>query len=47
MAIREWSRIQNLSDASLERGLAAYDMFVLHDGVGDFDEVYCITNWVS
>ena len=27
-----------MQELSLERGLAAYDMFVLHDGKGDFEE---------
>ena len=41
MAIKEWSRLQNQEDISLERALGAYDMFVLHNREGDFDEV-CI-----
>ncbi|MCJ1414554.1 hypothetical protein MMC32_000881 [Xylographa parallela] len=38
-AIEEWSRLQNQEDISLERALGAYDMFVLHDREGDFDEI--------
>ncbi|MCJ1390840.1 hypothetical protein MMC18_003701 [Xylographa bjoerkii] len=39
MAVREWSRLQAQEDISLERALGAYDMFVLHDREGDFDEI--------
>ncbi|MCJ1378071.1 hypothetical protein MMC17_001167 [Xylographa soralifera] len=38
-AIKEWSQLQNQEDISLERALGAYDMFVLHDREGDFDEI--------
>lgn len=41
MAIQEWSKAQECGNESLERSLAAFDMFVLHDRMGDFEEV-CI-----
>ena len=39
IAIREWTRWQETEELSLERALAAFDMFVLHDRKGDFEEV--------
>ena len=39
MAIEEWAKLKNGDSVSLERALAAYDMFVLHDRDGDFDDV--------
>ncbi len=39
MAIGEWAKLKDGQSAPLERALAAYDMLVLHDREGDFDEV--------
>ncbi|MCJ1398660.1 hypothetical protein MMC11_001861 [Xylographa trunciseda] len=40
MAIKEWLSLQkDEENISLERALGAYDMFVLHDREGDFDEI--------
>ena len=39
MAIKEWLRIHHGKEQSLERALGAFDMFILHDRQGDFDEV--------
>jgi len=39
MAIKEWADLADRAEVSLERALAAFDMFVLHDREGDFDEV--------
>ena len=38
-AVEEWSRLHRGDEVSLERALAAFDMFVLQHGQGDFDEV--------
>lgn len=38
-AIEEWSRLIRGDQVSLERGLGAFDMFVLHDERGDLAEV--------
>ena len=40
MAIEEWAKLKDGDSTSLERALAAYDMFVLHNRDGDFDDVY-------
>ena len=39
IAIKEWAKLKDRQDVSLERALAAYDMFVLHDREGDFNDV--------
>jgi F-box protein 21 len=39
LAIEEWSRLRNRQSVTLERALSAFDMFVLHERYGDFDEV--------
>ena len=39
MAIKEWVRIKDGEEVSLEKALTAFDMFVLHGRKGDFDEV--------
>jgi len=44
MAIKEWADLADRADVSLERSLAAFDMFVLHDREGDFDEVFLCIN---
>ena len=40
MAIKEWVKLNNGQATSLERALAAFDMFVLERRKGDFNEVY-------
>ena len=42
MAVKEWLKLMDARSTSLERALAAYDMFVLHDRDGDFDDV-CVS----
>ena len=42
MAIKEWFRIRHGKEQSLERALGAFDMFILDDRRGDFDEVQAI-----
>ena len=39
MAIKEWVKLNNDQSTSLERALAAFDMFVLEKRKGDFNEV--------
>lgn len=39
MAIREWVKLYNGDVVPLERALAAFDMFVLHERGGDFHDV--------
>lgn len=39
MAINEWVKLKDGKPVSLERALAAFDMFVLHGRKGDFNEV--------
>ena len=39
MAINEWVKLNNGQGTSLERALAAFDMFVLERRKGDFNEV--------
>lgn len=39
MAIPVWNKLRNNEDVSLERALGAFDMFVLEDGPGDFNDV--------
>ena len=39
MAIQEWVKLKDGSPVPLERALAAFDMFVLHNREGDFDDV--------
>ena len=39
MAIREWAKLKEGQPIPLERALAAFDQFVLHDRVGDLGEV--------
>ena len=43
MAIKEWTKLNNGEIVPLERTLAAFDMFVLHERHGDFQDV-CIKN---
>ena len=43
MAIREWAKLNDGDLVPLERALAAFDMFVLHERDGDFDDV-CTEN---
>ena len=43
MAIQQWVKLRNGESVSLERALAAFDMFVLHERQGDFVEV-CMRN---
>lgn len=38
-ALKEWSKIREGERVTLERALAAYDMFILHDREGDFEFV--------
>lgn len=44
MAIEEWAKLQDGQDVPLERALAAFDMFILREGEGDFDDVRWHTN---
>ncbi|KAL8895021.1 MAG: hypothetical protein Q9207_008328 [Kuettlingeria erythrocarpa] len=39
MAIQEWVKLKDGQPVPLERALAAFDQFVLHDQEGDLDEV--------
>ena len=39
MAIHEWTRLKDGEVVPLERALAAFDMFVLHERDGDFQDV--------
>lgn len=39
MAVEEWMKLKDGSPVPLERALAAFDMFVLHNREGDFDDV--------
>ena len=39
MAIREWTKLKDGEEVPLERALAAFDMFVLHERDGDFHDV--------
>lgn len=39
MAIEEWVKLKDGSSVPLERALAAFDMFVLHNSEGDIDDV--------
>ena len=39
MAIREWAKLKDGDVVPLERALAAFDMFVLHERDGGFDDV--------
>ena len=43
MAIQEWIKIKNGHQVSLERALSAFDMFVLREQEGDFDDVGQVT----
>ena len=46
MAIEEWARLKDGEAIPLERALAAFDMFILHDRDGDLDEVSAeISRW--
>ncbi|TGO41772.1 hypothetical protein BHYA_0016g00090 [Botrytis hyacinthi] len=38
-ALAVWSKLARGEEVSLEAALGAYDMFVLHDNIGDFQEV--------
>lgn len=40
MAIKEWVKLSKGQVVSLERALAAFDMFVLERRKGDFNEVH-------
>ena len=44
-AVQEWAKLRNGEQVPLERALAAFDMFVLHERKGDFNEV-CIDFWM-
>ena len=46
MAIKEWAKLSNGGTVPLERALAAFDMFVVHERDGDFHDV-CIQEWYS
>jgi hypothetical protein len=39
IAMREWSKLKAARQVDLERALVAFDLFILHDRKGDFDEV--------
>ena len=39
MAIKEWVKLNEGDVVPLERALAAFDMFVLHERDGDFHDV--------
>ncbi len=39
MAIKEWVKLKDGDVVPLERALAAFDMFVLHERDGDFQDV--------
>lgn len=39
MAIEEWVKLKDGQSVPLERALAAFDMLVLHEREGDFDDV--------
>lgn len=39
MAIEEWAKLRDGHEVPLERALAAFDMFILREGEGDFDDV--------
>ena len=39
LAVDEWRKLGRPGEISLERALAAFDLFVLEDGNGDLDEV--------
>lgn len=39
MAIQEWVRLKDGQPVPLEKALAAFDQFVLHDREGDLEEV--------
>lgn len=39
MAVREWAKLNDGDVVPLERALAAFDMFVLHERDGDFHDV--------
>ena len=41
MAIKEWAKLSNGDTVPLERALAAFDMFVVHERDGDIHDV-CI-----
>jgi F-box protein 21 len=38
-AVREWAKVRDGQDVSLERALAAFDLFVLQDEKEDIDGV--------
>lgn len=38
-ALALWSKLAKGEEVSLEAALGAYDMFILHDNVGDSQEV--------
>lgn len=42
MAVQEWVKLKDGQPVPLERALAAFDQFVLHDQEGDLDEVSII-----
>jgi F-box protein 21 len=41
IAVQEWAKQKDGGSASLERALAAFDMFVLNGREGDFNCVSC------
>lgn len=45
-ALAVWSKLARGEEVSLEAALGAYDMFVLHDNIGDFQEV-CLSYHIA
>lgn len=39
MAIKEWVKLKDGQSVPLERALASFDQFVLHEREGDIEEV--------
>lgn len=46
MAASEWVKLRDGEEVPLERALAAFDMFVLHERKGDFVEV-CVETGIA
>ncbi|KAL8837373.1 MAG: hypothetical protein Q9170_002544 [Blastenia crenularia] len=47
IAIQEWMKLEEGQPVSLERALAAFDQFVLHDRKGDLEEVSALLDGVA
>ncbi|KAI4180490.1 MAG: hypothetical protein L6R41_007212, partial [Letrouitia leprolyta] len=47
MAIQEWVRLKDGQPVPLEKALAAFDQFVLHDREGDLEEVSALLDGVA